>query len=141
VIIEQLRDSGHATPSPRPLLGRVLSVHGSQASVGLRASGLSEPDDVRATVGKFLGISTTDSTLVGVITDVSIQTLPIAREQGFHVTADLDLLGEIKKVNGVERFHRGVTRYAAIGDVATEIGPRELRLVYNIAGSNTVEIG
>ncbi len=120
----------------------MLAVHGSQASVGLRSSGLSEPDDIRPTVGKLLGIQTKKTILIGVITDVSVQAMPIAREQGFHITADLDLLGEIQDSDTAKaRFQRGVTVYPAIGDDATEITSRELRLVYNISGSNTIDIG
>ncbi len=139
---EQFIDQGQGSNSARKSVGRVLSVHGSQASIGLRTSGLSEPDELRPTVGKLLGIHTKNTLLVGVITDVSVQTLPIAREQGYHVTADLDLLGEIKgSPTSMARFHRGVTTYPAIGDDASEITARDLRLVYNISGSNTIDIG
>ena len=128
--------------SARNLVGRVLSVHGSQTSVGLRTSGLSEPDNIRPTVGKLLGIQTKKTILIGVITDVSVQAMPVAREQGYHVTADLDLLGEIQDNETAKaRFQRGVTVYPAIGDDATEITSRELRLVYNISGFNTIDIG
>jgi DNA helicase HerA-like ATPase len=139
---EQFRDQDHPSTSPKQFVGRVLSVHGSQATVGLRTPGLNEPNDMRATVGKLLGIRTGKALLVGMITDVSIQTLPIAREQGYHVTANLDLMGEIKEDDTrTARFQRGVTTYPAIGDTAIEVGSRELRLVYNISGSNTVDIG
>ena len=51
-------------------LGYVVSVRGSQASVGLPPVS-DASDDSRATVGKFLGVSTGKSLLIGVITDVS----------------------------------------------------------------------
>ena len=76
-------------------LGRVLSVRGSEASVGLAETGWNEQGIGRATVGKFLGIRSADKLVVGVITDASIQTLPVARERGYTVTAVVDLMGEI----------------------------------------------
>src|SRR5574342_1155250 len=109
-------DQGQDSRAGPRSVGRVLPVPGSQASVGLRSSGLSEPDEIRPTVGKLLGIKTKKTLLIGVITDVSVQTMPIAREQGYHVTADLDLLGEIRETApGTMRFNRGVTVYPAIG--------------------------
>ena len=56
--------------------GRVISVRGSLARVGLLAvthSGLSE---VRATVGRFVSIRCANSTIVAMITDVTCEDLP-----------------------------------------------------------------
>ena len=122
--------------------GRVLSVHGSQATVGMPAPPIDAPDGMRATVGKFLGIQSGKTLLVGMITDVSAEMPSIAREHGYHSTADLDLMGEIKEdAGGTPRFQRGVTSYPAIGDPAALITNRELRLVYDISGADTIDIG
>jgi hypothetical protein len=61
-------------------LGHVISVRGSQASVGLAASFARSSDEPRVTVGKFLGIRVDSSLLVGVVTDVSLRTEPVPRE-------------------------------------------------------------
>ena len=106
----ELQHPGVHSPAIEPP-GRVLAVRGSQASVGLPEIGPDGPADARATVGKFLGMLCGDSLVIGVITDVSMQTLPIAREQGYKVTAQLDLMGEIKEDGtGAAHFLRGVTR-------------------------------
>jgi uncharacterized protein len=129
----------HAAGEPP---GRVLSVRGSQASVGLPEADRYEAECARATVGKFVGIVSGRALVIGMITDVSVQALPIAREQGYKVTAELDLMGEIKEdAAGAARFLRGVTEYPAIGDPAFPITHRELRLVYDISGSDTIDIG
>ncbi|MEO8667675.1 MAG: DUF87 domain-containing protein, partial [Bauldia sp.] len=39
------------------------------------------------------------------------------------------------------RFHRGVSTYPAIGDPAMLIGTRELRIIYDTARSNTIDVG
>ncbi len=124
------------------MIGRVLSVRGSQATIGLPETHWDEPDESRATVGQFVGIRCAGKTVVGVITDASIQTLPIAREQGFTVTALLDLMGEIKhSPDGKPNFSRGVTIYPAIGDPAVGMSVDDLKIMYDITGSDTIEIG
>jgi hypothetical protein len=122
--------------------GRVLGVRGSQASIGLPEASWTVPDERRATVGKFLGIRTGNKVIVGVVTDVSIQTQQIARDQGFTVTAVVDLMGEIRSgAEGSHRFQRGVTVYPTIGDHAFVIGNDDLRVIYDITGKDTIVIG
>ncbi|MEX0852907.1 MAG: DUF87 domain-containing protein [Bauldia sp.] len=127
---------------PETIIGRVLSVRGSQATIGLPEVNWDEPDEARATVGRFIGIRCAAKTVVGVVTDATIQTLPLAREQGFTVTALLDLMGEIRlAANGTLRFSRGVTIYPAIGDAAIAMSHDDLRIIYDVSGSDTIDIG
>jgi hypothetical protein len=96
-------------------LGRVISVRGSQASVGLPAPPADAADQPAATVGRFLGIRCGKSLLIGVITDVSVGTqVPDnrLREQGCHATALIDLVGEIKEHGSALAFparHLGIS--------------------------------
>jgi Helicase HerA, central domain len=120
--------------------GRVISVRGSQASIGLSTSPLHDRSTVRATVGKFLGIFSGESLLIAVITKVIESSSP-GHEHGWLSTADVDLVGEIKQFAGSAQFQRGVTDYPAIGDPVLPIGARELRLVYNVASASAVAIG
>ena len=51
-------------------------------------------------------------------------------------------MGEIKtRDSGKHYFQRGVTDYPAIGDPASLITRDELRLIYDISGSDTIDIG
>jgi DNA helicase HerA-like ATPase len=122
-------------------MGQVVSVRGSRARLGLLIPPIEDLDAVRATVGKFLGILTTESLLIGVITNVSIEPPACADEHGCQSTADLDLIGEIRHSTTPARFQRGVTNYPAIGDPVLAVGVRELRLVYNDASNSAVAIG
>lgn len=119
--------------------GRVLAVRGSQASIGLfRADNI----DLRATVGRFLGIQTRTIFLIGAITEVTIETPPGAREQGFLATAHIDMMGEIKTdAAGKRCFRRGVTDYPVIGDPATLLTGPELRIIYAATSADSIEIG
>jgi DNA helicase HerA-like ATPase len=123
-------------------LGRILSVTGSKAGIGLLLPGGSVPDEARATVAKFVMIRSGRSVLVGIITDVSLQVSAAAREQGYQATALIDLMGEVKvDEGGSARFTRGVTRYPAIGDPASLITTRELQLIYNVSGGKLINVG
>ena len=85
-------------------------------TIGMRESDSSAPGAQRVTVGNFIGICVRESLLIGMITDVSLQTDMVAHGQGFTVAANLDVLGEIQnhgKSNA--RFQRGVVNHPAIG--------------------------
>ncbi len=124
------------------VIGKVLSVEGSQASVGLLTLGRDHCEDVRTTVGKFLSVRSGTSTLIGLITHISVDTPISVREPGYYAAARLDLMGEIKAdERGVVRFQRGITDYPLIGDAAIPLGPAELRIIYGVEGKDSIDVG
>ena len=124
------------------LVGHVISVRGSQASVGLPGTPSRRPEETRATVGKFLGVRAGKSLLIGLIADVSLRTSPALSDPDYAAVAQLELIGEIHDhETALAQFQRGVTTYPAIGDVVTFMGPRELRLIFHDRGSRMIEIG
>ncbi len=118
--------------------GRVISVRGSLARVGLLAASRMAVSEVRATVGRFVSIRCATSTIVAMITDVSCEDLPSS--DNYIASAGVDLLGEIL---GGDRpkFQRGVTNYPTIGDAVELITNQELRTVYAPSGSDQINIG
>jgi len=121
-------------------MGYVLSVNGSQSTVGLPAP--VSVDNARATVGKFLSVRSGKSYLIGMITDVAADASPAAREYGCRAIARLDMMGEIRlRPDGKPFFQRGVTDYPAIGDEAALLTSEELRLVYDVSSDDTINIG
>ena len=118
-------------------LGRVLAVEGSEVCIGLASPLPKGPD--RPTVGKFVAISGHETTLVGMISDVSLRAEVI---DGSRTVARVDLLGEIERTPaGTARFRRGVREYAAIGDPARMIGSAELNLIYASTSARAITIG
>ncbi len=114
--------------SPQPTaLGRVISVRGSQARVGLVTTSHINESNVRATVGQFFGIRTATTTLVAIITEVSRENLPPT--DNYIAIASVDLLGEIGS-GPTGRFQRGVTSYPTIGDLTDVLTNEQLRTVY-----------
>jgi uncharacterized protein len=141
VVTEQLREHNDVQTVDVVPIGHVLSVGGSQAGIRFAApAGPQAAEVVRATVGKFLGIATGESLIIGVITEMSVDH-PRADAPG-HATAELDLMGEIKEDEARQAyFQRGVTVYPAIGDSVDLISQSELRLIFDASGPNTIKIG
>jgi DNA helicase HerA-like ATPase len=98
------------------------------------------PAAARATVGRFVSLRNTTSTIVAMITEVSCENLPSSDE--FMASASVDLLGEILDSSGSRpRFQRGVTNYPAIHDSADLITNQELRTIYAPNGSDQIDVG
>jgi len=139
---DPIREQTNASQPAGSPLGRVLSVRGSQADIGLPAASPFDAEEIRVTVGKFLGIRAGKSLLVGVVTDVSLQTQTMAAEHGHAAIAHIDIVGEIHDhATPSARFQRGVTTYPAIADPAALVGSRDLGLLFNRSGPGVIELG
>ena len=75
--------------------GHILSVSGSQASVGLPAASIDPSRDASITVGKFLRIQRAKSLLIGVITEVTQDITAASHDKGVRAAARLDMMGEL----------------------------------------------
>jgi DNA helicase HerA-like ATPase len=127
----------------RKLVGHVFSVSGSQAGIRLAAPAIPDAsEDGRITVGKFLAIRTARSSVISVITNVDSDGRKPAAETGGQLTARVDLLGELKEAKGgFVRFQRGITEYPVIDDEVGLLGSEGLRLIYDTASADTINIG
>ncbi|PZA12618.1 ATPase [Rhodopseudomonas palustris] len=119
--------------------GKVISVRGSGARVGLLPSSRLVPSAIRATVGRFISVRTASSTIIAIITEVSSENL---RDSDAHIAvASVDLLGEILPGPLRPKFQRGVTNYPTIGDAVELISSEDLRIVYEPTGSDQINVG
>ncbi|MBR0954824.1 ATP-binding protein [Bradyrhizobium canariense] len=119
--------------------GRVISVRGSLARVGLLAESRMPVSEVRATVGRFVSIRCASSVIVAMITEVSCENL--SSTDNLIAIASVDLLGEILNATGKAKFQRGVTNYPTIGDSVDLITSQELRTIYAPTGSDQINVG
>src|SRR4029079_12712226 len=126
-------------PAATASFGRVISVRGSLARVGLLTASQMSHTEVRATVGRFVSIRCANSTIVAMITEVSCENLPTS--DNYIASASVDLLGEILGIKERPKFQRGVTNYPTIGDAVELITNQELRTVYAPSGSDQINIG
>ncbi|KYH00205.1 MULTISPECIES: ATP-binding protein [unclassified Bradyrhizobium] len=119
--------------------GRVISVRGSLARVGLLAESRMPVSEVRATVGRFVSIRCASSVIVAMITEVSCENL--SGNDNYIAIASVDLLGEILNAADKAKFQRGVTNYPTIGDAVDLITSQELRTIYAPTGSDQINVG
>jgi DNA helicase HerA-like ATPase len=131
-----------ASASARRLIGRVTSVSGAQANLSL-VEILGGRDDEQATVGKFVGIISGRSVVVGLILEVTQEPGQASQgERTSHSVARLELIGEIRTdEGGAAHFERGINNYPKIGDGAVLMGERELRIIYGTADGDRAHIG
>jgi DNA helicase HerA-like ATPase len=116
-------DQSASSEEEREIIGRVVSVTGSNATIELAAN--IGRDMARATVGKFLGIVSGEGVIIGLVTEVS----ELSGARGVS-TAHIDLFGEVREEDGVPAFSRGIIDYPVIGDPALLMANEELRLIY-----------
>ncbi|NPU15338.1 DUF87 domain-containing protein [Bradyrhizobium sp. 83012] len=119
--------------------GRVISVRGSQARVGILSTGQMTVSDIRATVGRFISIRCPSATIIAIITEVTSEDLSQAHD--YVATASVDLLGEILGPAERPKFQRGVTHYPTIGDAVEMITSQELRTIYTPTAGDHIDIG
>jgi hypothetical protein len=128
-----------AARATRDALGRVLAVSGAQVTVGLTPAPPGSAQ--RATVGKFLGVVSGSTVIIGLITEIS-ERPQRDQDPSCRSTAQIDLVGEIKAgPNGAPFFQRGITEYPMIGEPAMLMADRELRLIYNGMHARPSNIG
>jgi uncharacterized protein len=127
-------------PSATPF-GRIISVKGSLARIGIVAASRLDPVEARATVGRFISIRCQTSTIIAMVTDVSCEGLSPADRDIYVATASADLLGEINQESAGPKFQRGVTTYPAINDEANPITHQDLRTVYAPSQRDAIHVG
>jgi DNA helicase HerA-like ATPase len=119
--------------------GRIISVRGSQARVGLLAMSPMTPSEMRGTVGRFVSIRCATTIIVAMITEVSSENMQAS--DLYIASASVDLLGEISGTAERSKFQRGVTNYPTIGDGVDLITNQELRTVYAPSGVDQINVG
>jgi len=122
----------------RAPLGQVTAVNGSQATLVIGSAVEKAGDAPHITVGKFIGIESGVSLIIGLVTEVTEQqTSP----QQYRSIAKVDLIGDIRSVDGSVHFQRGISEYPMIGNPAVLVGERELRQIYGGADKDRAYIG
>ncbi len=123
-----------------PTLGEVTAVDGSQARLRLRADG-ADTGAARLAVGRHIAIDTGTTLAIGLVTRMTAESERSATGI-IPVAAHLDLIGEIRPNHpDGARFRRGVTEYPVIGDPAAALRAPALRLMFDSAGDDSIEIG
>jgi hypothetical protein len=105
----QIREQSKPSDPLGDPIGHVHSVCGSQASIGLLMPGGGSVLQERTTVGRFVKIQTGNALLVAVVTEISMQESPTARDQGYQATARVDLMARSPKSAPTESASSGAS--------------------------------
>jgi hypothetical protein len=132
-----LAPASDTADTPAAPLGHVFSVGGSHVLVRFSPEVMSGESAADLTVGAFLGIWTRHSLAVGVLADISSEA-----GTGAQAVGRVDLLGEIvPSASGPARFERGVRSYPTIGNRVVPVGHAGLRIIFDLAGANMINVG
>jgi DNA helicase HerA-like ATPase len=142
VRLEQVPDHDRPSLVPSEPLGRVISVAGSQVVVQFAGGMPSAPDgNSGVTVGTFLGVWNGQSLVIGALCDISLDGSE-CDGQPLRASGKVDLLGElVRDAAGAWYFQRGVMNYPKIGSAIVPVGHDELRVIFDAAGPDTINVG
>lgn len=122
------------------VIGHVLSVRGAFVRVGLPAP--MPAGAVPATVGSFLGITTSGGVVVGVISQVDAEAMAAPGGRCYQAVAQMELMGELRPgLGGRLTFSRGVRGYPGIGEAVAKLTADDLAVIYRCGGRRTATIG
>lgn len=113
-------------------LGWVATINGSHAKISVHPEGAR-----RVTIGRLLVMDSGGSAVVCVVTDVDSSIERPAER----TSADVDLLGEIVRGDDRDRFQRGISDYPTVGSPVEVLSGTDLKLIYDVAGPKTINVG
>ena len=117
----------------------MIAVSGAQALVCFSDDALSDAGDTADfSVGTYLGIRTRTSIVIGALSEITQERH--GRRAGHRPRGPARRDHPRRGRNG-DRFERGVSHYPKIGSAVVRVGQRELRLIFDVAGPNTINIG
>lgn len=123
------------------ILGRVVHCDGARATV----SGFAEQLDGTAvrhwSIGQLISINLGATRTVGLVYSIERQERSWVEEETNPVIIHVELVGEVREVDGKPVFDRGITLYPHIGAVAHRIRQRDLGAVYDLGGRRALDIG
>ncbi|GGA80637.1 ATPase [Nitratireductor aestuarii] len=119
------------------LLGRVSRCDGATAVI----SGYAPNEAYTAlTVGKLITINLGPIRTVALV--YSIERIPGQTEDILGPTAiSVELIGEVRDIDGKATFDRGITEYPFIGAPAHRIRSVDLQAIYDLGGASTIRVG
>lgn len=134
---EMIADSARPAAAAA-VVGQLVAVTGAHATVRFSDASLAgDSDEADFSVGAYLAIRTPRSLIIGVLCDISV-----AADAATQAGGRMDMLGEIiTDASGAARFHRGVSHYPKVGSTVLRAGERELRLIFDVSGPSTIQIG
>jgi DNA helicase HerA-like ATPase len=124
-------------------LGRVVTVNGSGADARLfKSTAAMVADEGGLTIGRLVGIRVDHSLVVAVVESMTISMPDPGDDEGGHLVAAVDFMGEIKRYGSADAsFQRGVSTYPTIGNVIRRLKTEDIAVIHRIDSGDTIEVG
>jgi DNA helicase HerA-like ATPase len=129
-----------AQPEER-ILGRVVHCDGARATIAAFAGDDTENGARQWAVGRMISINLGETRTVGLVYAVDRPGHAWNENGENAVEVSVELIGEVRDVDGRPVFDRGITLYPQIGAVSHRIRGGDLQAVYDLGGRRSVQIG
>jgi len=125
----------------RRILGHVVSCDGARASIVAQVDPRDSHGSSQWTVGKMISVNLGATRTVGLVYGIGKPDGLWNEHEANSIEASVELVGEVRDVDGQPMFDRGITAYPHIGAEAHRIRNRDLQAVYDLGGRHSVTIG
>ncbi len=129
-----------AQPAAR-VLGRVVQCDGARATIAAYADGEDNALNGLWTVGRMISINLKETRTVGLVYGINQPQHGWREDEPNAIEVSVELIGEVRDVDGRPVFDRGITIYPNIGAISHRIRARDLEAVYDLGGKNSVRVG
>ena len=129
-----------AQPEER-ILGRVVHCDGARAVIAAFAGDADAAGSDLWSVGRMISINLGETRTVGLVYSISRPGHAWNETGENAVEVSVELIGEVRDIEGKPVFDRGITLYPGIGAAAHRIRARDLQAVYDLGGRRAVQIG
>jgi uncharacterized protein len=136
---DQERRDG-AQPARR-ILGHVVQCDGARATIAAFADDEGGAVSGLWTVGRMISINLNETRTVGLVYAINRPGHSWREDERNEIEVSVELIGEVRDLNGKPAFDRGITIYPHVGAIAHRIRSRDLEAVYDLGGRNSVRIG
>ncbi len=134
------------THSANNLVGRIVSVSGSQAIVLIKAQGIDQTQeealDTSVAMGSFVKVVTPTTIIIGLVSGASV---PVPAQNSLDAElriAEIELLGELYvNEHGENEFRRGVSVYPTLEDRVYATDKTDLGEIFDLQDNETIKIG
>ncbi|WP_173932110.1 ATP-binding protein [Chelativorans sp. Marseille-P2723] len=123
------------------VLGHVVQCDGSRAIIATTVQSEAISRAGSWTVGKIISINLGEARTVGLIYAVECPQRRWDAESANPIMVSVELVGEVRDVDGQPVFDRGISEYPHIGAVAHHIRANDLRAIYDLSGKRSILIG
>ncbi|MBO6716787.1 MAG: ATP-binding protein [Rhizobiaceae bacterium] len=127
--------------SEERILGRVVRCDGARATIAAFAGSSDGGDSTLWSVGRMISINLGEARTVGLVYTVDRPGHAWSETGDNAVEVSVELIGEVRDIDGKPRFDRGITLYPQIGAAAHRIRGRDLQAVYDLGGRRAIQIG